>query len=1071
MSKLKNKYASTLSLFCIIFFGLIFVFNSYAEIKSSAGKKDSTDILAGLKFRNIGPAIAGGRVSSVVGIPGKPNIYYIGAAGGGVFKTTDGGNSWKAVFEKEPVSSIGAVTVAHSNPSLVWVGTGEANIRNDIADGKGIYFSPDAGATWQCMGLKDAGQIGKVIIDPDNPDIVFAASMGHAWAPNKERGLFKTTDGGKNWKKVLYINDSTGVRDVIFDPGNPKVMFAASWQVIRHPWALIDGGEGSGIYRSNDEGETWTKLKSGLPGGIIGRIALAAAPTNPDHIYALIEAKHGVLWETKDLGEHWHQVSNNKTMDVRPFYFSNMEVAPDNENKIYFLSFLMSVTTDGGKSIKTIAHGVHVDHHAIWIDPENPDRIIEGNDGGVYISHDAGDTWHYCNNIPIEQFYQVATDTNIAYNMGGGLQDNNAWYGPSNNLHGGKIDGYNWFVTAGGDGEYAVPAPSNPDIIYSESQDGYLNRLDLKTGLKLHIRPYFYDAPDMAPADLKYRFNWTTPIAVADNNENEVFLGANVLFKTYDGGRHWKVISPDLTTNDKSKQIKSGGPINLDMSGAETFCTILSIGLAPTDTNVIWIGTDDGKVQVTKDAGKSWSDVTSNIPGLPKWGRVYQVEVSPFNPGVCYIAVDFHMMDNRKPYVYRTDNFGKSWVSISKGLPDDEPAHVVREDPNTKGFLVLGTETGLYYSQNNGADWERIKSNFPTAPVWDLKFVRQTHDIVAATHGRGLFVLDNITPLEEMTGEVAKSKFTLFTIRPVYMFYRWRKGGFGEPGKYSAPNPPSGAVINYYLSETIKKSKEEKKNHESPVKIEITDNSGSVIDTLYGPSTKGIHRVIWNLHHGSPLVLAIDTASGRHHSPHSGPEVVPGAYKIKVTAAGKTETQPVRLIPDPRYSFDMNAAKDSYKASMMVQNDVSTFNELVNRIHNLKSQIGELKTNVKAVNGSIPDEYRDLMKEGEKIDSSLTSIEDTLIQAKRQRSAGEDDIHYLARLENWYGTMRYSIAEDYNRAPDPMLLDELKSLHQKLESNVSKFNNVLSGAINEFNKKASGKNLPTLYAGGTLIMK
>ncbi len=1070
------------NIFILFLFSVVFLLVNNIKVmskdkitanKKSEVKKTNTDIYSSLKFRDIGPAVAGGRVAAVVGIPGNPQVYYIGAAGGGVFKTVNGGHSWKAIFAKYP-SSIGAIALAPSNRNLVWVGTGEANIRNDIIDGHGVYYSPDGGTTWKFMGLKDVGQISKIIIDPTNPDIVFVAAIGHAWAPNKDRGLFKSIDGGKSWKKVLYVNDTTGVSDVVFEPGNPQVMLAGAWQVLRHPWALIDGGDGSGVYKSTDEGETWNKLTKGLPKSPLGRISFATSLSNPEHVYALIESRHGTLWDSHDFGKHWSLVSNNHELNVRPFYFSRMEVAPNNDEKIYFLSFLITESTDGGRKVKSLNHGIHVDHHAIWIDPENPQRIIEGNDGGVYQSLNGGKDWKYFDNIPIEEFYQVAADTQIAYNLGGGLQDNNAWYGPSRNLFGGRVNGSNWFVVAGGDGEYVVPAPSNPDIVYSEAQDGFLNRLNLKTGVKKHIRPYMFDVSDKSPANLKYRFNWTSPIAVSYNNYNEVYLGANVLFKSMDGGTNWKVISPDLTRNDKSKQKKSGGPINLDMSGAETYGTILSISLSPQDSSVIWVGTDDGQVQYTKDGGKNWINVTKNIPGLPPWGRVYQLDVSPFSPGACYMAVDLHMLDNKKPYVYKTDDYGKNWTKITTGLPDDKPAHVIREDPNEKGFLFLGTETGLYFSTDNGTNWAPLKSNFPNVPVWDLKFVKQTHDLAVATHGRGIFILDNITPLEEMNKKVEDSNFYLFNLLPVYNFNIWYKEGISESDWYSAPNPPGGVVIDYYLKEKIKKPKQKKGEDKVPVLIKITDSQGVEIDTLHGSTKKGINRVEWNLHYKSGVVYAADTTGEKHPNLHYGPEVLPGKYTIDVIVNGKTETKTVMVKPDPRLQYNMEAARLQFNAAKRVTKDISSLNTLLNRIDNIHNQINSLEKSVKIVYGNNSDsknKYKPILKQAHQIDSALAVIKDTVMDTKAQKGVGEDDIHYLTRLRNWLGGVRYAVEGDYDTAPTSVTMNQLKNLEKLLNNYINDYNNIVNTKIVEFNKTVSGKNFPVLFAGPSITIE
>ncbi|MGH9446778.1 MAG: WD40/YVTN/BNR-like repeat-containing protein, partial [Terriglobia bacterium] len=701
-----------------------------------------------------------------------------------------------------------------SNPNLVWVGTGEANIRNDVIDGDGVYLSPDAGHTWRFMGLRDAGQISSIIIDPHDSNVVYVGVLGHAWAPNAMRGVFRTTDGGKTWTKALYVSDSTGVSSLVMQPGNPEVLFAGMWEARRYPWMMIDGGNDSGIYRSTDGGSTWTKLAKGLPDPPLGRIALAIAPSNPKHVYALIGSKQGMLWQSLDMGDTWTKVSDNHALDVRPFYFSKMAVSPADENKVYFLSLFLMESDDGGKTAHPADHGVHVDHHAIWIDPSNANRIAEGTDGGFYVSVDAAKHWQTYHNLPIEQFYQVAAGSDRPYTVCGGLQDNNAWCGPSSNLGGHAVTGRTWYSVAEGDGEYAVPAPSNPNIIYADAQSGYINRLDKKTHLSPFIRPSLPDVSEEKPADLKYRYNWTAPIAVSASDANTVYLGANVLFKSTDGGEHWSAISPDLTRNDKAKQQTSGEPVMHDISGAETYDTILSITIAPTNPNVIWVGTDDGLVQVTQNGGKTWANVTPNIPNAPAWAMVQQVGVSPFDAGAAYVAFDAHKLDDRHPYVYKTENYGQSWQQISTGLPDNSSAIVVREDPNQRGLLVLGTMTGLYYSPDGGGSWSRLKANFPTAPVFDLKFVKRTRDLVVATHGRGIFVLDDIRPLEEITPAIDALDFHLFTPAPGALFHHWSSTE-GYPG-YTAPNRPDGVIIDYYLKSKLKATPQEKSQHHTP---------------------------------------------------------------------------------------------------------------------------------------------------------------------------------------------------------------------------------------------------------------
>src|SRR6266567_2080617 len=760
------------------------------EEEAPSASADSKDVFKNLKFRNIGPAVAGGRVASVVGVPGNPSVYYAGAAGGGVFKSTDGGLSWKAIFEHESTSSIGAIALAPQNPDWVWVGTGESKIRNDVIDGRGVYFSPDGGQSWKLMGLANVGQIAGILVDPTDPNTVFVGALGHTWGPNPDRGVFRTTDGGNTWKK----------------------------------------------------------LTEGLPKGPYGRIGLAIASSNPLHIYAVIAAKTGMLWQTLDLGDHWTEVNSSHALDVRPCYFSRLVVSPADENKVYFLSFNLVESDDGGKTFHPADRGVHSDHHTLWIDPKNPERMIQGNDGGVFLTADGGKNWRFMNTLPVGQFYQVAADSHEPYNLCGGLQDNSAWCGPSSDLAGRSVTGRNWHTVVGGDGEYSVPAPSDPDIIYSDSQDGSIVRLDQKTHLSKFIRPYLGSPEEEKPADLKYRFNWTSPIAVSLTDANEVYLGGNVLFKSTDGGKTWTPISPDLTRNDKTKQEIAGGPVQHDISSAEDYGNIMCITLAPSDPNVIWVGSDDGLVHLTRDGGKNWTNVTAHIPGAPEWARVYQIGVSPTDAGTAYLAYDAHMLDDRRPYVYKTSDYGHSWTPITEGLPNDFTARVVREDPNKPGLLVLGTDRGLYYSSDASGHWQALKANFPTVPVYDLMFAKKQHDLVVATHGRGLFVLDDIRPLEEMDAKIPASDFHLFSAAPGIQFHHW--GGFGGGGaEYSAPNAPEGALIDYYLKSKIEtpKAPPEGGPRRTPVKIVITDSRNNPVATVYGPSEAGVNRYVWGM--------------------------------------------------------------------------------------------------------------------------------------------------------------------------------------------------------------------------------
>jgi photosystem II stability/assembly factor-like uncharacterized protein len=1026
------------------------------------------DFLDNLKFRNLGPANGGGRVAAVAGIPGDPNIYYVGAAGGGVWKTTDGGNSWKAIFEKEATASIGALAVAPSNPNVIWVGTGEGNPRNDALPGKGVYVSTDAGHSWKSMGLTDTAQITKIAIDPFNPDVVLVAALGHEWAPNAERGIFRTTDGGATWKKVLYVNDSTGAADLAMQTGNPKVLFAAMWQFRRYPWELVSGGEGSGLYRSNDGGVTWKKLSKGLPEGTLGRIAVASAPSNPSHIYALVEAKKGMLWESRDQGDEWKEITDTHAVNVRPFYFSQLQVSPENENKVYFLSFDLLVSEDGGKTTQMADRGVHVDHHALWIDPLNPSRMIQGNDGGAYLTQDSARTWRYLSNLPIEQFYMVAVDSSIPYRLCGGLQDNNAWCGPSNSLNPRGISGRDWFTTAGGDGEYAVPAPSDASIIYSDSQNGNISRLDLKTRLERSIKPYLADLRDMNPADLKYRFNWTSPIAVSARSADEVYLGGNALFRSTDGGGHWSVISPDLTRNDKSKQVLSGGPINMDLSGAETYGTIISVSLAETDDRVIWVGTDDGLVQVTRDGGKTWANVTKSIPRAPEWARVYQVGVSPFDAGTAYVAFDAHMLDDNRPYVYRTEDYGRSWVDISKGFPSDASVRVVREDPNRKGFLVAGTETGLFFSADRGGSWKPLKADFPTVSVWDLKFVKATHDLVVATHGRGLFVFDNLTSVEEWEPAFDSGDFHLFSTLPATRFHRWGPGGF-ERANFSAPNPPYGLVIDYYLKSEIKAEEGEKKGKKTPVKIVITDAKGNPVATEYGDSKQGVNRFVWKMRYDSarPVSFVKERPANDFFDPSIGPAALAGDYRISVTVKGKTESRPARINADPNLGTDPAVYRDETVAALEARGRLNALRDALNRNESLLTQIRGIEKLLKGDEDRREPTAaeRDVLKASAALSKKLQEFKDSIFNSKVQADVGVDFIHYQNLLHDDLTGTAFGLASSYADPPNEVVREEIAEEKRRLGEALSKFNSIVSADVAAFNKTAAEKGAPTLFAG------
>ncbi|MBV9762266.1 MAG: hypothetical protein JO340_17030 [Acidobacteriaceae bacterium] len=1046
------------------------------EVSEHETESENHDVLKNLKFRNLGPAIAGGRVTAVEGVSSDPNLYYVGAASGGVFKTTDGGATWTPIFQHQATSSIGALALSPANPNHVWVGTGEANIRNDITDGAGLYFSSNGGQSWRLMGLRDAGQISRIVVDPQNPEIVFVGAVGHAWAPNPERGLFRTADGGKTWKKVLFVDDSTGVIDLVMQPGNSQVLFAAMWHVRRYPWMLVDGGESSAIYRSTDGGDTWKKLTEGLPEGPLGRIGLAIAPSNPNHIYSLIGAKKGMLWQSMNAGDTWTAVTDNHALDARPFYFSTLTVAPNDENKVYFLSFDLMESDDGGKTAHVADRGVHPDHHAIWIDPRNPNRIIQGNDGGVFLTLNAGKSWRFLDGLPIEQMYQVAIDSRTPYTVCGGLQDNSAWCGPSSDLGRHGVTNADWYVVVGGDGEYAVPAPSDPNLIYVDSQSGFIERLQTGTHLSHFVRPSLDSVEETPPSQLKYRFNWTSPIAVSESDANEAYIGGNVLFKTTDGGQTWQPISPDLTHNDKSKQEISGEPVEHDISGAESYDTIISITIAPTDGKVIWVGADDGYIQVTRDGGKTWQNVTPNIPGAPAWARVYQIGVSPFDAGTAYAAFDAHQLDDRHAYVYKTTDYGRSWKKIGAGLPDS-PVFVVREDPNQRGLLVLGNDQGLFYSSDAGENWRPLKANFPTAPVWDLKFAKHSRDLVVATHGRGFFVFDDIRPLEQLSAAVEAGNFHLFQGGAATMFNRW-EADEDNPVAFSAPNAPSGAPIDYFLKNKLKATEQQKQEHQTPVKIVITDQQGHAVSTQYGPSNAGINRFVWDLHYSGVRRLASDIPvepppPGELEEAQTrfitrGPRVVPGEYAVAVTVDGHTEKTSVTVDPDPNLHIDEADFRAQTEAALTARNEFRALNRMIERIDAMQRQLADFWRTLES-EPDVKDRYIVLLRQGKDLDNKLKALKATVYNPDMQHQVGEDDIHFLADFHSQLGRLAQMLAFAYDQPPNALINARMQELHKQLDEHLAALNNLLRDDVGAYNKSASASGAPTLFAAPVTV--
>jgi photosystem II stability/assembly factor-like uncharacterized protein len=883
-----------------------------------------TDKFKTLEFREIGPATMGGRIDDVAVVESNANIVYVGTAAGGLWKTTNNGTTWEPVFDKESVSTIGDIAIAPSDPSVVWVGTGEPNNRQSSSWGDGAFKSLDGGKTWKKMGLEATRHIGRIVIHPRNADIVYVAALGHLWGANPERGVYKTTDGGKTWSQVLKINDDTGVSDIAMDPQSPDILYAAAYQRRRTPFGFNGGGPDAAIYKTIDGGVTWKKLTKGLPyenGGETGRIALDIYRKDPNIVYALVQHEKGGIYRSEDKGETWKKMSDT---NPRPSYYSQVRVDPNNDLRIWSLGASMFYSEDGGKTFSTQrVTGIHGDFHAMWIDPADSNHLITGSDGGIHWSYDAGKTWDFVNTIAIGQFYEVSLDNEKPYHICGGLQDNASWCGPSMSLGREGIKNEDWTLMPGGDGFYAAIDNTEPWIVYTESQDGDLSRLDMRTSQMRLLKP------EAKAGEAHYRFQWNSPVAISAHEHTTLYYGGNYLFKSVDRGDSWVRLGGDLTTGvDRNKlQIFGKTPDKNTLSrhdGVQEYPTITTLSESPLTPNVLWVGTDDGNVQVTRDGGKTWKNVASKAPGVPKGTYVSRVVASKTAEGAALVAFDGHRGDDYNVYIFATTDYGESWKAIRNGIPDSAGSvHVVREHPRNTNLLFAGTEFGLWASWDRGANWTALKNNFPTVPVDDIEIQARENDLVLATHGRAIWIFDDLTPIEKMDANVTASALTLFPPRTARTWHLQHRQWFAGQKVFIAKNPPYGAILNYYLKEAVppeapKKEKDDKDKKdaaedktksdapvkkEGNVKITVLDKDGKALRELDGPGAAGVNRTTWDLRSNAPAEATPEqleaAAAGFGFGPR-GPLVEPGEYTIKIKAGDKEATQKLSVEEDPR---------------------------------------------------------------------------------------------------------------------------------------------------------------------------
>jgi photosystem II stability/assembly factor-like uncharacterized protein len=1004
-----------------------------------------------LEFRTIGP-FRGGRVTAVTGVRHDPSTFYFGATGGGVWKTTDGGSNWQVVSDKDfKTGSIGAIAVSESDPNVVYVGTGEGPIRGNVSHGDGVYKSTDAGRTWKNVGLRDTRQIARVRVHPRNPDLVYVAAQGHVWGPNAERGIFRSEDGGKTWKKILYVDDKTGASDLAMDPANPRILYAGFWQVVRHPWELVSGGPGSSLWKSTDGGDTWTKLTSGLPEGLWGKVGVAVSGARPGRVFAFVEASHGGLFRSEDFGGKFTHVNDEHKIRERAWYYSWIYPDPKNVELLYLPNVEMHRSIDGGRTFASmrVPHG---DNHDMWIDPDDSNRFIVGNDGGATITYNGGQSWSTQYNQPTAQFYRVTTDNQFPYWVYGSQQDNSNVCIPSG-VAGNAIGRTDWHSAGGGESGWIAVDPADPSIVYAGEYGGQITRYDHRTKQTRNIMAWPQLADGHATRDLKYRFQWNAPIMISPNDPKALYHASQILLRSRDGGETWEEISPDLTRNDKSKQGKSGGPITIDITGVELYSSIFALGESAADPGVIWAGSDDGLVHVTRDNGKTWQDVTPK--GMPEWIQINAIEASPRDKGTAYVAATMYKWDDLRPYLYKTGDYGKTWTKITNGISDGAFTRVVREDPARQGLLYAGTETGLYVSFDDGASWQPFQRNLPATPVTDLAV--KNDDLVVATQGRAFWILDDLTALRKWSDAIAGSGAYLFPPRATVRM------DVDPPDEADGPqtegrNIPAGVVVDYWLKDAPKEGEK--------VALEFLDGDAVVrsysnqkppkgedlkAEALRAEEQKdrdkpldpksGVNRFVWDLRIMKPALAPKTVFNEGTNKP---PKIAPGAYTVRLIVGDKTYTQPVEIKPHPAgyaTAADLKAQHDLLKA---IRDRLSETHDTVLQVRDVRAQVEEIGARAARLGKGDA-----LARQAAGIADKLTAVEDQLTNPRIV--ADEDDLNYEPKLDHDWVYLAAIVASADAR-PLASSAEYYNVLKARLDAARAQYQAILGSDVKAFNQ-------------------
>ena len=1008
-----------------------------------------------LQWREIGPW-RGGRSAAVAGIPQDRETFYFGSTGGGVWKTANGGGSWTNVSDGFFGGSIGAVAVSEWDPNVIYVGTGEKTVRGNVSHGDGVWKSTDAGRSWTNVGLPDSRHISRIRIHPRNPDLVYAAVMGHLFGPNEQRGVYRSSDGGGTWERVLFVNDQAGAVDLAMDPTNPRILYAATWRVIRTPYSLESGGEGSGLWKSVDGGDSWTRLSGneGLPEPPLGIGGITVSPSNPDNVYAIVEAAEGGVFRSRDAGETWERVNQERKLRQRAWYYSRIQADPVSEDVVYVLNVRFHRSRDGGKSFEEIPTP-HGDNHDLWIDPNDPRRMIQSNDGGANISYDGGETWSTQANQPTAQMYRVSTDTDFPYRLLGGQQDNSAVRIRTRSAFGPAISKRDWEPTAGGETGHIVADPENPDIVYGGSYGGFLVRMDHRNGDRRIINVWPDNPMGWGAAELKYRFNWNFPLMFSPHDPGTLYAAGNVLFRTRDEGQSWEAISGDLTRNLKDKQQASGGPITKDNTGVEYYGTIFALAESRIEPGVLWTGSDDGLLHLSRDGGASWTDVTPR--GLPEEIQINSIEAHPFEAGGLYLAATAYKRDDFRPYLYRTTNYGRSWEEITDGIAADHFTRVIRADPVRPGLLYAGTERGLYVSRNDGADWESLQLDLPIVPITDLA-VRE-HELVAATQGRGYWSFDHLALLRQVGEATWDESPVLFEPGPTWRLPNRSAEDPGQRGR----NPADGVVLFYWLSGELPP--------DTPLELLVTDEAGNAIrrftrkpdkespneepplgdDDRLLTADAGLNRFEWNLRYPGverfdKLVLWNDSLDG--------PRAVPGAYRATLTAGDWSRSVDIRIQGDPRSHASPDDLQRQFDFVWGINRKLTTVHQAVRRIRDVR---GQLETIGKRIEGE--QAYAALEEAAGDLGEQLTSVEEALYQTRME--ARQDPLNFPIRLnDKLAGVMRGASIGDH--PPSASAIAVRDELVAEADRQLARLNRLLDEDLVRLNELAAGLRLPAI---------